>query len=88
MALLYYKLVLRLIHADQQHNFEIMTSDTQGFPYDYGSIMHYGRYDFSTHPFDSKFPTIVPKQKGAEIGQRVGLSETDWKHLNKAYCSN
>ena len=74
------------LHADLQHNFEKIPSDTQELPYDYGSVMHYGSNDFSIHPGDSKFDTIVPKKSDAKIGQRVGLSETDWKHLNKAYC--
>ena len=49
--------------------------------------MHYGRSDFSIRYGDPNYYTIVPKQPDAEIGQRVGLSETDWNHLNKAYCS-
>ncbi len=41
--------------------------------YDYGSIMHYGPTAFSKNGQ----PTIVPKQSGASIGQRTGLSAGD-----------
>lgn len=41
--------------------------------YDYGSIMHYPRKAFSQNGKD----TIVPKQAGAAIGQRTGLSPRD-----------
>ena len=69
-----------------EHNFRKIRSDTQNLPYDYGSIMHYGRNAFSINRRNRNFDTIVPKQSGAEIGQRRGLSETDLEHLNKAYC--
>lgn len=42
-------------------------------PYDYGSIMHYSGAAFSR----TGNPTIVPKQPGAVIGQREGLSQHD-----------
>lgn len=41
--------------------------------YDYGSIMHYGRRQFSANGLD----TITPKQAGVTIGQRNGLSRGD-----------
>ena len=43
--------------------------------------MHYGEYDFSSNGR----PTIRTRQ-AARIGQRVGLSTTDWRHLQRAYC--
>ena len=72
--------------SGMEHNFRIIPSNTLNLPYDYGSIMHYGRSAFSINRGNRNFDTIVPKQSGAEIGQRSGLSQTDWDHLNKAYC--
>ena len=49
--------------------------------YDYGSIMHYGRYAFSKN----SQPTITPKQSGATIGQRSGLSAGDIAAVHHMY---
>ena len=64
------------------HNFQKMNANQRGLPYDYGSIMHYGAYDFSSNGE----PTITPLKR-VKIGQRNGLSDIDWTHLQKAYCS-
>lgn len=70
------------------YNFDKYTlSDIQHLdaPYDYGSVMHYG-----SHAFAKGFgPTIVPTAEGMPIGQRRGLSETDFSKINKLYgCPN
>ena len=80
--------LVALIIIVNRHNFKIMPSNTQGFPYDYGSVMHYGRNDFSIRRGNPNFDTIIPKRSHVKIGQRNGLSRTDWRHLNMAYCSN
>jgi astacin len=51
-----------------------------GAPYDYGSIMHYGRTAFSANGQD----TITTKN-GAAIGQRDGLSNYDGFKVNKMH---
>ncbi|CAF4782431.1 unnamed protein product [Pieris macdunnoughi] len=53
-----------------------------GVGYDYESVLHYGQKAFSVNGQD----TLVPKQLGANIGQRVGLSQKDVQKLNKMYC--
>ena len=50
-------------------------------PYDYGSVMHYGRKAFSLNGLD----TIIPRFGGARIGQRYGLSVKDVKEVNAVY---
>ncbi|XP_055373692.1 hatching enzyme 1.2-like [Condylostylus longicornis] len=69
------------------HNFD-KTSPSQanafGTPYDYGSIMHYSAYAFSSNGQ----PTIIPKQKVSVMGQRNGFSEYDVMKINLMYkCS-
>ena len=60
------------IEADKAHNFnqQIADGDDVG-PYDYDSLMHYGRTAFSTNG-----DTITPPA-GVTIGQRTGLSTGD-----------
>lgn len=73
---------------DQKFNFQKYNhgeADPLELPYDYGSIMHYRKYAFT----GNGFPTIVPKDRNAAIGQRKGLSKIDIKKINKFYnCSS
>ncbi|KAM4618122.1 embryonic protein UVS.2-like [Discoglossus pictus] len=64
-------------------NFDKMVTDNLGLEYDYSSVMHYGRYDFS---IGAGLPTIVPKpDPTVNIGQRYGLSNLDISKINKLY---
>ncbi|KAM9851531.1 meprin A subunit beta-like [Aulostomus maculatus] len=58
-------------------------SDTQGVPYDYLSVMHYGPYAFS----NGNGTTITTKNPAFQdkIGQRLGVSPSDMLELNLLY---
>ena len=58
-----------------------MNANTNGLPYDYGSVMHYGTFAFSANGE----ATFTPLQQGVTIGQRVALSATDWQHVQIYY---
>ncbi len=62
------------IEIGNEHNFNQQISNgTDIGVYDYGSIMHYGAFDFNK---EGSGPTITPLQPVA-IGQRSGLSDLD-----------
>ncbi|GBP12079.1 Zinc metalloproteinase nas-15 [Eumeta japonica] len=68
-----------------RHNFRKYNSfavSDFGVGYDYDSVLHYSRRAFSSNGQD----TIVPKESGASIGQRTGMSQKDSDKLNKMYC--
>jgi len=71
--------------STMKHNFnKNSNSRTLGFPYDYGSIMHYGKYGFS----NNGQPTLLPKDRSKHIGQRKGMSSVDAGKVNALYkCS-
>ena len=52
-----------------------------GVPYDYGSIMHYGKTFFSMNG-DT---TLLPLKEGVQIGQRSILSPSDILQANRLY---
>ncbi|GAB6026273.1 Meprin A subunit beta [Chamberlinius hualienensis] len=53
-----------------------------GEKYDLNSVMHYEMYSFTV---SRNRPTIVPKVRGVEIGQRRGFSSADVRKINKLY---
>uniref|UniRef100_A0A182Q735 Metalloendopeptidase n=1 Tax=Anopheles farauti TaxID=69004 RepID=A0A182Q735_9DIPT len=72
------------IAADKVSNFDRYSSNVIedfGIPYDYDSVMHYGSTAFT---FNGQ-PTIIPREAGVVIGQRIGMSYKDIKRLNKLY---
>lgn len=76
------------ITPGKEHNFNqhISDGDDHG-PYDYGSIMHYGKYDFSIDTVN--LPTIEPTNpSSATIGQRLALSNTDINTVEHIYGIN
>ncbi|XP_055598808.1 seminal metalloprotease 1-like [Uranotaenia lowii] len=72
------------IEAGKENNFEKHGADKVSHfnsTYDYDSVMHYSATAFS---IDGN-KTIVPKEEGAEIGQRSRLSPSDIAKLKKMY---
>ncbi|RCN52596.1 shTK domain protein [Ancylostoma caninum] len=67
--------------ADQFDKYSLQMIDHLNTDYDYGSVMHYASTAFSKNGK----PTIEPRKKGIEIGQRVGFSEIDLYKINKLY---
>lgn len=72
------------ITPGREHNFNQHITDGDDYgPYDYGSIMHYGRFAFTRN----NQPTIVPIQQGVTIGQRNGLSTGDIAAIQAMYAT-
>jgi astacin len=70
------------IESGAEHNFNQHITDGDDIgAYDYGSIMHYGRFAFSKN----NQPTIEPLQSGVTIGQRTALSAGDIAAVHAIY---
>ncbi|XP_015803588.1 low choriolytic enzyme-like [Nothobranchius furzeri] len=66
-------------------NFRKMNTDNLNTPYDYSSVMHYGRTAFGIRRAETITPIPNPN---VPIGQRVGMSEMDFFRVNTLYkCS-
>ncbi|KAJ8412877.1 hypothetical protein AAFF_G00104590 [Aldrovandia affinis] len=66
----------------QQHNFRKIATNNLGTPYDYNSVMHYGRYAFSRN----RQPTIVPiPNSNVAIGRATQMSRNDILRINRLY---
>jgi len=66
------------------YNFYKQQTENLGTPYDYGSIMHYGRTAFTT-TYGMETITPIPNAN-VRIGQRQGLSRLDIQRVNRLYC--
>ncbi|XP_063735021.1 meprin A subunit beta-like [Eleginops maclovinus] len=79
-------IVYKNIEAGYEYNFleeSNETTTTQGVPYDYWSVMHYGKDDF-TNGNGSTIITKDPKFQDV-IGQRLEVSPKDVLELNSLY---
>ncbi|XP_039284218.1 low choriolytic enzyme isoform X1 [Nilaparvata lugens] len=78
------KINLSNVLPEFRSNFDKQSLDNTSytFEYDYDSIMHYGKYFFSTNK--SK-PVITPKFPATKLGQRKMLSKTDCLKVNQLY---
>ncbi|XP_036407817.1 high choriolytic enzyme 1-like, partial [Megalops cyprinoides] len=68
------------------YNFQKQDTNNLNTPYDYSSIMHYGRSAFSTQ-YGQETITPIP-DPNQPIGQRRNLSDLDIQRINRLYgCS-
>ncbi|XP_030641225.1 meprin A subunit beta-like [Chanos chanos] len=77
------------VEEGQEHNFNKYNQSeitTQGSPYDYSSVMHYGKDTF-TNGNGSTIITKLPEFQDV-IGQRLDMSYYDVVELNKLYQCN
>ncbi|MCH9757107.1 MAG: M12 family metallopeptidase [Gammaproteobacteria bacterium] len=82
---LYVEVMWKNIRTDHYHNFYQRVNDGQNQgPYDFDSIMHYSEDAFTKNGE----PTLVPRIKGVQIGQRTHLSAGDITSVNALYAKN
>ncbi|XP_077366539.1 low choriolytic enzyme-like [Festucalex cinctus] len=70
------------IQEYQKHNFDKQDTNNLGIPYDYNSVLHYGKTAFGVHQAITMTP--IPDST-VEIGQREGLSDLDVLRINRLY---
>ncbi|XP_071389732.1 low choriolytic enzyme-like isoform X2 [Centroberyx affinis] len=76
------RILLENVTPGQEHNFDKIATRNLGTPYDYGSVMHYGRFAFSRN----RQPTIVPiPDENVVIGRAEEMSATDIVRVNRLY---
>ncbi|XP_069083227.1 embryonic protein UVS.2-like isoform X1 [Pleurodeles waltl] len=83
----YIDIIWKYIDIGDRPNFAIQKNgNTLDLPYDYNSVMHYGRTALSNTPGQA---TIIPKPDPTVIiGQKYGLSSLDVAKINKLYNCN
>ncbi|XP_038561981.1 high choriolytic enzyme 1-like [Micropterus salmoides] len=80
------QVLLQNVMAGREHNFNKINTLNQGTPYDYGSVMHYGRLAFSK---DNYNPTMVAiPDPRAVFGMAKQMSQNDINRINLLYCRN
>ncbi|CAB1339637.1 unnamed protein product [Coregonus sp. 'balchen'] len=77
-------IVTENISKGKEHNFRKVETNNLMTPYDYTSVMHYGRYAFSKDY--GKLPTIIPKpDSNVQIGGARQMSRLDIVRVNRLY---
>ncbi|CAK6967428.1 high choriolytic enzyme 1-like [Scomber scombrus] len=78
----YVRIIWQNMDRAMAYNFHKQNTNNLNTPYDYSSIMHYGRTAFSINGRDTITPFPNPR---AQIGQRRGMSGWDVKRINLLY---
>ncbi|KAL7405600.1 hypothetical protein ABVT39_003824 [Epinephelus coioides] len=76
------RILLQNVIRGMEFNFRRIQMRNLGTPYDYNSVMHYGRFAFSRN----RQPTIVPiPNPNVAIGRATQMSATDILRVNRLY---
>ncbi|XP_059204927.1 low choriolytic enzyme-like [Centropristis striata] len=79
------RILLQNVESEDKDNFNKVQTNNLNTPYDYNSVMHYGRYDFSKN----RQPTIIPiPDENVCIGRATKMSPNDILRVNRLYCSS
>ncbi|XP_070821039.1 low choriolytic enzyme-like isoform X1 [Chaetodon trifascialis] len=79
------RILFQNIIPGMEGNFRKIRTRNLGTPYDYNSVMHYGRFAFSRN----REPTIVPiPNSNVAIGRASQMSPTDILRVNRLYRCN
>ncbi|XP_056134729.1 low choriolytic enzyme-like [Lampris incognitus] len=80
------RILLQNVTPGQEHNFRKIDTRNLNTPYDYNSVMEYGRFAFSRN----RQPTILPiPDNSAVIGRAERMSPVDILRINRLYqCSS
>ncbi|XP_018527568.1 low choriolytic enzyme [Lates calcarifer] len=79
------RILLQNVIPGMEHNFRKIQTRNLGTPYDYSSVMHYGRFAFSKN----REPTILPiPDNDVVIGRATQMSPTDILRINRLYRCN
>ncbi|XP_013876646.1 low choriolytic enzyme [Austrofundulus limnaeus] len=79
------QILLQNVIRGMEHNFRIINTNNLNTPYDYNSVMHYGRFAFSRNGQ----PTIIPiPNPNAAIGTAREMSANDILRVNRLYECN
>ena len=79
----YIKINFSNIDPKYRSNFNKLRTNTLGLPYDYYSVMHYGRKAFAVDPNKNSITPVDPEV--TTLGNGNGFSTIDLKQLNKLY---
>uniref|UniRef100_A0A8C6UKX7 Metalloendopeptidase n=1 Tax=Neogobius melanostomus TaxID=47308 RepID=A0A8C6UKX7_9GOBI len=79
------RIQLQNVEPGMEHNFRKIRTRNLDTPYDYNSVMHYGRFAFSRN----RQPTIVPiPDPNVSIGRATQMSANDILRVNRLYSCN
>uniref|UniRef100_A0A3Q1I4V3 Metalloendopeptidase n=1 Tax=Anabas testudineus TaxID=64144 RepID=A0A3Q1I4V3_ANATE len=79
------RILLENVIPGMEHNFRKIQTRNLGTPYDYNSVMHYGRFAFSRN----RQPTIIPiPDPNVSIGRAEQMSPIDILRVNRLYQCN